>query len=210
MFSYQWTIDLWASYALELSKEAMNNIIIGNFFSFATLNRTIIECYVYSYCIKNFKEEKLWERWISHNINKKIFNGFPEGVEKEYSKVFFNTFKGHNNKIRENEWLRDVISKPKREKIYFNDICNLVKSKDESIGDIYSDYQKMCDYVHGTDLFIKLFSFIFYDTYYQLIAIMFKYISKSLVSLADTNLSITKLNSIKYEFYALMNDIFNN
>ncbi len=34
MFSYQWIINLWTEHALELSKEAMNNIIIGNFFFF--------------------------------------------------------------------------------------------------------------------------------------------------------------------------------
>lgn len=33
MFSYQWTINLWEEHILELSKEAVNNIIIGNFFS---------------------------------------------------------------------------------------------------------------------------------------------------------------------------------
>ena len=65
----------------------------------------------------------------------------------------------------------------------------------------------MCDYVHRTDLFIKWLNFTFYDTYYQLIVIMFKYISKSLISLSDNNLTITKLNSIEYEFYALMNYI---
>lgn len=211
MFSYQWIINLWTEHVLELSKEAMNNIIIGNFFSLGSLNRTIIECYVYSYCIKNFKEEKLWETWVSHNINKNLSKyRFPDSTEKEFAKETFSKFKSHDIKKGENEWLRDVIQTHKNKRISFKDICNLVESKEENMKNIYSDYQKMCDYVHGTDLSVKWLNFTFYDTYYQLIVIMFKYISKSLISLSDNNLSITKLNSIEYEFYALMNDIFNN
>ena len=68
----------------------------------------------------------------------------------------------------------------------------------------------MCDYVHGTDLLIKWLDFTFYDKYNQLIVILFKYFSKSLLSLSDNHTSIMKLNSIEYEFYDLMNGIFNN
>lgn len=35
--SYQWTINLWTEHILELSKEAINNIAIGNFFSLGFL-----------------------------------------------------------------------------------------------------------------------------------------------------------------------------
>lgn len=211
MFSYQWTINLWKEHILELSKEAVNNIIIGSFFSLGSLNRTIIECYAYSYCIKNFKEEKLWETWISHNINKKLNDKrFQDGMKKDFIKETLSKFKSHSVKKGENEWLRDVIQIDKNKKVTFRDICNLVHSKEENINNIYSDYQKMCDYVHGTDLFIKWLNFTFYDTYYQLIVIMFGYISKSVVTLSDSHVSIIKLNSIAYEFYALMNDIFNN
>ena len=68
----------------------------------------------------------------------------------------------------------------------------------------------MCDYVHKTDLFIKLFNFTFYDTYYQLIIIMFEYISKSLLIISDNCGVSKKLNSIAYEFYSLMDVIFDN
>lgn len=95
MFSYQWTINLWTEHILELSKEAINSIIIGNFFSLGSLNRTIIECYVYSYCIKCFKEEKLWESWISQDINRKL-DRFPNKVEKVSIKEAFSEFKSHN------------------------------------------------------------------------------------------------------------------
>lgn len=64
-------------------------------FSLAFLNRTIIECYVYSYCIKHFKEEKLWESWISHDINKKL-DKLPNKVEKESIKKIFGQLKSHN------------------------------------------------------------------------------------------------------------------
>lgn len=210
MFSYQWTINLWTDHILELSKEAINSIIIGNLFSLGSLNRTIIECYVYSYCIKHFKEEKLWESWISHNINKKLNNRFPENIEKESIKEAFSEFKSHDHKKGENEWLRDVIPKNKNKWISFKDACNIVQSKERNIKNIYGDYQKMCDYIHGTDLFIKLFNFTFYDTYYQLIIIMFEYLSKSLLSLSDNQASKLKLQSIAYEFYALIHDILND
>lgn len=211
MFNYQWTINLWKEHILELSKEGVNNIIIGNFFSLGSLNRTIIECYVYSYCIKNYKEEKLWETWVSHNINKKLSeNRFPDSMNKEFIKETFSKFKSHSIKRGENEWLRNVIQKDKNNRISFKDICKLVQSKEDNIKNIYKDYQQMCEYVHGTNLFIKWFNFTFYDTYYQLIVIMFGYISKSLLSLSDNCVSKMKLNSIAYEFYALMNDIFNS
>lgn len=211
MFSYQWTINLWKEYILELSKEVVNNIIIGNFFSLGSLNRAIIECYVYSYCIKNFKEEKLWETWVSHNINKKLNdNRFPVGKEKEFIRQTFSTFKSHSIKRGDNEWLRDAIQTHKNNRISFKDACNLVQSKEENNKNIYKDYQRMCDYVHETDLFIKLFNFTFYDTYYQLIIIMFEYISKSLLSISDNCGVSKKINSIAYEFYSLMDVIFDN
>lgn len=68
----------------------------------------------------------------------------------------------------------------------------------------------MCNYVHGTDLFIKLFNFTFYDTYYKLIIIMFEYIHKGLLNLTDDKTTKLRLDSISYEFNVLMNDIFNN
>lgn len=66
----------------------------------------------------------------------------------------------------------------------------------------------MCDYIHGSDLFIKLFNFTFYDTYYQLIRIMFEYICKSLLNLSDNQISKFMLEGIAYEFYTLIYDQF--
>ncbi len=74
---------------------------MGTFFSLGSLNRIIIECYVYSYCIKNFKEEKLWETWVSHNINKNLSKyRFPDSTEKEFVKETFSKFKSHDIKKR--------------------------------------------------------------------------------------------------------------
>lgn len=210
MFSYEWTINLWTEYILELSKEAFNNIIIGNFFSLGSLNRTIIESYVYSYCIKHFKDQKLWESWISHNINKKLDNGFTDKIEKASIKEAFSKFKSYNYKRGDNEWLRDVISKNKNKRISFRDVCNLVQSKEKSIKNIYWNYQRMCDYVHGTDLFIKVFGFTFYETYYQLIFIMFEYIFKSFLNLSDDHASKSRLRSIAYEYDDLIHNILNS
>lgn len=169
-----------------------------------SLNRTIIECYVYSYCIKYFKEEKLWESWVDYNINKKLGDKLPDNLNKDNIKVIFNKIKSYSNRKGENEWLRDVISKHKNKRISFRDICDLVQSKEENSKYIYKNYQEMCDYVHGTDMTIKLFDFTFYDKYYQLIVIMFEYLSKSLLSLSDNQASKLKLKSIAYEFYAFI------
>lgn len=210
MFSYQWTINLWTQHILELSKEAINNIIIGNFFSLGSLNRTIIECFVYSYCIKHFEEEKLWESWIYYNINKKLENKFLDNSYRGDIILTLNKLKSCRNKKGENEWLRDVVPKHKNKRISFRDICDLVQSKEKNIKYIYKNYQEMCDYVHGTDLTIKLFNFMFYDIYYPMILIMFEYLSKSLLNLSDNQVSKLKLQSIAYEFYDLIHDILND
>jgi hypothetical protein len=49
----------------------------------------------------------------------------------------------------------------------------------------------------------------YYDTYYQLIVIMFEYLSKSLLNLSDNQASKLKLQSIAYGFYALIHGILN-
>lgn len=86
----------------------------------------------------------------------------------------------------------------------------MVESKEKNIRNIYKDYQRMCDYIHGTDLFIKLINFTFYDTYYELIRIMFEYISKSLLNLSDNQTSKSMLEGIVYESYTLIYEIFND
>lgn len=213
VFSYKWSIHIWTEHILELSREAINSIIIGNFYSLGSINRTLIECYTYSYCIKFFEDKQLWEDWILnnlYNINAKLNDKLLDDLKNYFSKDKLEKINSYKNRKGENEWLRDVVPVKKSKRISFRDICRLVEINEQGIKNIYKDYQDMCEYVHGTDLSKKVGNFTFYDTYYHLIVIMFDYISKSLINLSENETIKLNLHDIAYEFYILMDKILNN
>lgn len=67
-----------------------------------------------------------------------------------------------------NEWALPITRK--------TTISNLAKLVSNNL---YRDYQYLCDYAHGTSMFLKIHQFTFYETFEYNVKILFTYLDNS-------------------------------
>lgn len=177
--TYEGCCMMWAKNIINYAKEAYNSVQIGNFVSFAMMQRCIVENYVCACFIKRYEEERLWEKWFlssmqsSLNLAKKL-----SGRGDKYEKVQMNI----NDLCHEKDmpevcdlkssygWTSEII---KKKKPTFFDLCEYI---DKSI---YNDYQWLCDFSHGVNAVNKTYRFTFVESYMNLITNFVLYFQKS-------------------------------
>lgn len=173
-------IKMWYGHLREIMNELFNNFIHGNLLSATAMIRTLIECYVYISILLKEQNSGLADEWFLCSIMKKIKK------DHDLSDEFVRQIKGYcvvrgfdfkevyhrYSKKNENSWLSGVINK---EKITFRDACEYLNKPE-----IYKDFQYLCSFVHGQDVYTKMMPFTFYSSIYQKLYLMSEYIFASI------------------------------
>lgn len=196
-------ISLWYSHLKELIVELFNNFIYGNLLSVAAMTRTLIECYVYVSILMKEQSNELSEEWFLCSLMMKVKkndNLESKAIEKiksycKESGLDFEEVYNRFPKNNENAWLTRVI---KKKRVTFHDACEYLGEVE-----IYEDYQHLCAFVHGQDIYSKMMPFTFYSSIYSKLYIMSSYIFKSLrIFKIDEKLENT-INMLEEELWEL-------
>ena len=180
---YEGACNVWFGSLLELIKEAYNNLVIGNFYSYTMIGRTIIENYVCFYLIKKYKKEELWKKWYYNSLNQsvqKLKKLAPEyDGTKEACRQFEEICREQNIEdtegreyARDYGWIESVLNVPKKKKISFKMLCENVDEE------IYEDFSKLSESVHGVSIFEKIGKFTFEESFFHMASILEDYIFK--------------------------------
>ncbi len=197
-YTYEGSYQLIMESIVQYVKEAFNNILDGNFYTLGAINRVIVENHIYLYLIKKYKEERIWAYWIVHSLlkqakkcnysNMDLFYEMCEELELDINIINSEEFQ----KTYSNEWALPITRKTT-----ISNLSKLVSNK------LYRDYQDLCDYAHGTSIFLKIHQFTFYETFEYHVKILFIYLDKSYLVYSDGEVS-EKYVEIKNE----INDMF--
>ena len=160
-------IYLWIQNFYQYAREAYNNLVIGNLYSFYSGIRTVLENRIYFEYILKYKQENLLEKWMKYSYIKFI-QEFPEAKEKEKNELLeeFIFDEGINEKkVNDYTWLKDLFS----EKTYIT-IEKLCKKIDKM--KLYKDYRDLSNYVHGQNHYVKTIPFTFYTSIHSKVIIL--------------------------------------
>jgi len=196
-------VNIWRRDTLYLIKELYNSFAAGNFYTTAVLTRVLIENYVLSHIIIN--NDSAGIDWYFHSMIKNIHFKIPKNKREDAERFLEEAMKEKDLKNSDFErlnepqknyhWLSFLINKKDKD-ITFCDACKIV---DKSI---YSDYEKLCDYIHPQNMAVKSSKFTFYNEFLYVLWLCIKYISSN-VLLFD---AIDK--DELYELSFLMDELF--
>lgn len=196
-------IYLWENHINEMINELFNNFIHGNLLSASAMTRTLIECYVYTSILIQEQDEKLIDDWFLCSMIAKVdksdidSSGIINSIKSFCLLKNIDYTEAHEkySKKNENSWLARVINK---KRITFRDACNYL---DES--EIYDDFQFLCSFVHGQDLYSKIGPVTFYSSIYSKLFLMSTYIFKS-IRMFDISSSLEdEIEDLEYELRSL-------
>lgn len=160
-------IYLWMQNFYQYAREAYNNLIIGNLYSFYCVIRTILENRIYFEYILKYKQENLLEKWMIYSYMEFV-QGFPKEKQKENKKLLEKCTDderiGKKTKINNDTWLEDLF--PKSKYIGIGRLCEKINRKK-----LYKDYSDLCNYIHGKNHYIKTIPFTFYTSIHSKVII---------------------------------------
>ena len=173
-------MGLWRKHLNDIINELFNNFIHGNLLSAAAMTRTLIECYVYISILIKEQDPKLIEDWYLCSLMMKVKEGDDAenkilGLIKTCCTTFGRDFAQVYQKFYkkgENRWLSAVIDK---KRITFHDACEYLERPE-----IYDDFQDLCSFVHGQDVYSKMMPFTFYSSICGKLYVMCYYIFESI------------------------------
>ncbi len=177
--TYEGSCNLWIQNIVNYAKEAYNNAQIGNFVSFAIMQRCIIENYVCACFIKRFKKERLWEKWFISSMasTSDMVQKFTRDTQiqiKAQSEVneFLDKISITKNWDMKASygWTSEIL---KKKNPSFYDFCKFIDPS------IYRDYRLLSDFSHGVNAINKTYRFTFVDTYLNLLSTLVMYVQKS-------------------------------
>ena len=183
--TYEGCCNLWIKNIMCYAKEAFNSIQLGNFVSFAMMQRCIMENYVCACYVKRYEEEKLWEKWfVSSMISTSDMLNKVTGDKGKYKQLQLNIEEfcaevgvSVNWDVKGTYgWTSEVINKKRPT---FFDLCDNINSS------YYKDYRWLCDYAHGVTAINKIYRFTFVESYISLLTTFVLYIQRSVEELID-------------------------
>lgn len=181
--TYEGCCILWIKNIINYAKEAFNSAQLGNFVSFAMMQRSIVENYVCACFIKRYKEERLWEKWFvssmassSYMLNKLTGNkGKYERAQLDIDKFCVELGVSIDWDVKSTYgWTSEIL---KKKRPTFLDLCNNINSN------YYKDYRWLCDYAHGVTAINKIYRFTFIESYMYLLTTFVLYIQRSVEEL---------------------------
>lgn len=177
--SYEGCCIIWAQNIVMYAKEAYNSARIGNFISFAMMQRCIVENYVCACFIKRYEEERVWQKWFLYSMistSNLLRKSNGKVADNEQFQIDFNELY-HESGISDEcdlkaayGWTSDIINKKRPT---FFDLCEYI---DKSI---YNDYRWLCDFSHGVNAVNKVYRFTFVESYIHLITNFVLYLQRS-------------------------------
>lgn len=201
-------MNLWYQHLKDIINEIFNNFIYGNLLSATAMTRTLIECYVYISILIKEKDPKLIEDWYLCSLIRKARNNntlrkavlkYVRGYCKihgiNYSEVK-RKFYGENG--NDNNWLLSIVESNKYGSVTFYGAC---KYLGETY--IYGDYQNLCSFVHGQDVYSKMMPFTFYSSIYTKLYLMSEYIFKAVSMFEINTIMENQIQNLKDELYEL-------
>lgn len=183
--TYEGCCIIWAKNIVTYAKEAYNSAQIGNFISFAMMQRCIVENYVCACFIKRYEEERLWEKWFlssmtsTSNLLKKLTGRVDkhEQFRVEIDELCYERDISIEYDLKATYgWTSEII---KKKKPTFFDLCEYI---DKSI---YDDYRWLCDFSHGVNAINKVYRFTFVQSYMHLLMKFVLYLQRSFEELLD-------------------------
>lgn len=181
--TYEGCCNLWLKNIINYTKEAFNSVQLGNFVSFAMMQRCIVENYVCACFIKRYKDERLWEKWFVSSMVSTSFM-LNKLSKNKYQHLQLNIDEFCNEAGISVDWdvkatygwTSEII---KKRRPTFFDLCDNINPS------YYNDYRFLCDYAHGVNAINKTYRFTFVESYIHLITTFVLYIQRSVEELQD-------------------------
>ena len=150
---YEGACNVWFGSLLELIKEAYNNLVIGNFYSYAMIGERLLRtkyAFICYYNSLNQSVQKLKKLAPEYDGTKEACRQFEEicreqNIEDTEGREY----------ARDYGWTESVLKLPKNKRISFKMLCDNVDEE------IYDDFSKLSESVHGVNIFslIQLFQY---------------------------------------------------
>ena len=168
---YKNILYIWIRNLYGYGKEAFNNLLVGNMYSYATINRTLIENYIYFLYIHKYREEELWKDWYIYS-QITIMQSYQLADREQLQNMLENMLEDmirdmgedpdrylKDRRIRDNAWLVKVFPGKKVSDINMYVLCSHIHKPD-----LYKEYQVLCNFTHGQNFYIKSNPFTFYNS----------------------------------------------
>lgn len=176
-------LHLWQLHMKDLSVELFNSFAEGNYLTAMAMTRTLMECYVFVKIMKMEENKELIFEWylcgIIHKVMedesccaaqvKKAIKEFCDLNKLDYNEKWqYYAVENQNS----NAWIKKILGNSLGG---FSSLCQHINEKN-----IYKDYERACEFVHGQDITTKMTPFWLYENIFDVLYLVVTYILKSI------------------------------